>query len=131
MSGSQTAMQSTPRKLTTHQKAVLIQVLLMFPEQQVVVCYSPAATDALAYAKDFATIFKAIGWTVNDAEPADIHTNQSAGLTLVVNRGGSLPPSAQALRDALRIYGIEVETFCASDRNIATGSFVLVIGSRM
>ena len=131
MSGSQTAMQSTPRKLTTHQKAVLIQVLLVFPDQQVGVCYSPTATDALAYAQDFLTIFKAIGWTVNDAESAEIVTDQSAGLVLIVSRGGSLPPSAQALRDALRIYGIEVDTYCDSDRNIASGSFVLAVGAQM
>ena len=115
-------MQSTPRKLTTHQKAVLIQVLLTFPDQQVGVCYSPTATDALAYAQDFLTIFKTIGWTVNDAEPAESVTGESAGLALIVSRGNSLPPSAQALRDALRIYGIEVETFCDFARNIVPGS---------
>jgi hypothetical protein len=120
-------MQSTPRKLTTHQKAVLIQVLLTFPDQQVSVCYSPAASDALAFAQDFLTIFKTIGWTVSDAESADILSDQAVGLALIVSRMGSLPPSAQALRDALRIYGIEVETFCDSARNIASGSFVLAI----
>ena len=124
-------MQSTPRKLTTHQKAVEIQVLLTFPEQQVGVCYSPTATDALAYAQDFLTIFKTIGWTVNDVESAEIVTSQSVGLALIVGRGGSLPPSAEALRDTLRIYGIEVETFCDSARNIASGGFVLAIGSGM
>jgi hypothetical protein len=120
-------MQSTPRKLTTHQKAVLIQVLLAFPEQQVGVCYSPKAPDALVYAQDFMTIFRAIGWKLNDAEAAEIVTDQSAGLALIVSRG-DLPPSAQALRDSLRIYGIEAETFCDPNRNIASGSFVLAIG---
>ena len=38
-----------------HQKAVLIQVLLAFPEQRVTVQYSDAAGDALAYAEDFLT----------------------------------------------------------------------------
>jgi hypothetical protein len=122
-------MQSTPRKLTTHQKAVLIQVLLTFSDQQVAVCYSPTVTDALAYAQDFLTVFKTIGWTVNDAESAEIVTGQSAGLALMVSRGGSLPPSAEALRDTLRIYGIEVETLSDSARNIASGSFVLAVGS--
>jgi hypothetical protein len=123
-------MQSPPRKLTTHQKAVLIQVLLVFPVQQVGVCYSPAAADAFAYAQDFLTIFKTVGWTVNHAGLAEIVTDRSAGLALLVSRGNNLPPGAQALRDALRIYGIEVETFCDSDRDIASGSFVLSIGSR-
>jgi hypothetical protein len=122
-------MQSAPRKLTTYQKAVLIRVLLAFPDQQVCVCYAPTATDALAFAQDFLTIFKAVGWTVNDAPSAEIVTDQSAGLALVVNGRGSLPPSAQALRDALRIYGIEVETLCDSDRYIASGSFLLAVGS--
>lgn len=124
-------MHSTPRKLTTHQKAVLIQVLLVFPVQQVGVCYYPAAADALAYAQDFLTIFKAIGWAVNEEEWAEIVTDQSVSLTLIVSRENTLPPSAQALRDALRIYEIEVETFYDSDRNIASGSFILAIGSRM
>jgi hypothetical protein len=123
-------MQATPRKLTTHQKAVLIQVLLTFRDQQVGVCYSPTATDALAYAQDFLTIFKTIGWTVNDAEAAEV-AGQFTGLALIVNRRASLPPGAEALRDTLRIYGIEVETFCDSTRDIASGSFVLAIGSRM
>jgi hypothetical protein len=121
-------MQSTPRKLTTHQKAVLIQVLLAFPEQQVGVYYSPKAPDALVYAQDFMTIFKAIGWTVNDAEWTDIVADRSTGLAVIVRRLADLPPSAQALRDSLRIYRIEVETFCDSNRDIASGSFVLAIG---
>lgn len=121
-------MQLTPRKLTTHQKAVLIQVLLTFPDQQVGVCYSPTATDALAYAEDFLTIFKTVGWTVSDAEPADFLADQSVGLALIVSLKGSLPPSAQALQDTLRIYGIEVETCCDSARDVASGSFVLIIG---
>jgi hypothetical protein len=62
-------MQPTPRKLTTHQKAVLIQVLLAFPDQQVGVCYDPSATDALSYAEDFLTVFKVIGWKVNEGAP--------------------------------------------------------------
>jgi|ERR1700733_3130258 len=128
MPGSQTAMQSTPRKLTTHQKAVLIQVLLVFPGQQVSVCCSPTAPDALAYAQDFVTIFKAIGWTVNEADWAEIAIDRSAGLTLVVSRGAELPPSSQAFRDSLRIYGIEVEVFCDSEQNFAPSSFLLAVG---
>ena len=85
--------QAPSRKLTTHQQAVLIQVLLTFPDQQVGVCFSPTATDAFAYAQDFLTIFNTIGWTVKDAEPAEIVTGQSADLALMVGRGGSGRPS--------------------------------------
>ena len=128
MSSSRTAIESAPRKLSTHQKAVLIQVLLAFPEQQVGICYSPNAPDALAYAQDFMTIFRAIGWTVNEAEWNDLVADRSIGLAIIVRRLAELPPSAQALRDSLRIYRIEVETICDSGRNIASGSFVLAIG---
>lgn len=121
-------MQSTPRKLTTHQKAVLIHVLIMFPDQQAEIFYSPAADDAHAYAQDFLAIFKAVGWTVNDAEPAEISVAQSTGLAFLVSRDTKLPPCAEALRDVLRIYSIEVETLIASARNIAGGSFALLIG---
>jgi hypothetical protein len=121
-------MQPTPRKLTTHQQAVLIQVLLTFPEQQVDVCFSPSAGDALAYARDFLTVFKAIGWKVTGPESADLLGGQTAGLAVVVSEEGSLPASAEALRDALRVYGIEVATFCNSGCDIVTGSFVFAVG---
>jgi hypothetical protein len=124
-------MPPTPRKLTTHQKAVLIHVLLAFPGQQVAVFYSPAAADALAYAQDFVTIFKAIEWNVNDPEPVEIAIPQSSGLAFIVSRVPELPTGAEALRDTLRIYGIEVATVCDSARNIATGTFILAVGRAM
>ena len=123
-----TAMQPTPRKLTTHQKAVLIQVLIAFPDQQVGVRYCPSASDALAYAQDFLTIFKAIGWKVKEGAPSEALNGPSASLAFVVDEQGSLPPSAEALRDALRIYGIAVETFRDPTCNITPGSFILSIG---
>jgi hypothetical protein len=121
-------MQPTPRKLTTHQKAVLIQVLLAFPDQQVRVCYHPSASDALGYASDFLTVFKVIGWEVDDGGPLEALSGQSPGLSLVVSEQGKLPPSAEALRDALRIYDIEVATFCDPACNMESGSFILAIG---
>ena len=102
------AAEKSPRRLTTHQKAVLIQVLLAFPDETVSVRYLPSASDALNYADDFSTIFKAINWTVVSAEPAEDLLCSSSGLAIVV-RGERVPPSAEALRDALRIYGIEAQ----------------------
>ena len=96
------------RRLSTHQKAVLIQVLLAFPDETVAVRYLPSASDALNYADDFSTIFKAINWTVVAAEPAEELPCSSSGLAIVV-RDEKLPASAEALRDALRIYGIEAQ----------------------
>jgi hypothetical protein len=128
MSASEAALHPTPRKLTLHQKAVLIEVLRSFPDQQVHLCYSASAPDAHAYAQDFLTVFKSIGWTVNDAQSAEILTGHSAGLAFIVNQTGTLPPSAEALRDALRVYKIEVETFCDAARNISSGAFALAIG---
>jgi hypothetical protein len=121
-------MQLTARRLTTHQQAVLIQVLLAFPDQQVGVCYYPSASDALGYAQDFLTVFKVIGWNVDDGAPLETLNGQSTGLAFLVSAEGSLPPSAEALRDALRIYGIEVATFCDPTRTMRSGSFVLAIG---
>lgn len=96
------------RKLSTHQQAVLIQVLLTFPDEPVGVCYRPSVTDAQAYADDFLTIFKAINWRVDQARPVADLAAASGGLAIVVP-AGQVPPSAEALRDALRIYGIEAE----------------------
>ncbi len=124
-------MPPTPRKLTTHQKAVLIHVLLAFPGQQVAVFYSPAATDALAYAQEFVTIFKAIEWKVNDPEPVELAIPQSSGLAFIVSHMPGLPTGAEALRDTLRIYGIEVATVSDSARNIASGTFILAVGRAM
>lgn len=121
-------MQPTPRRLTTHQKAVLIQVLLAFPDQQVGVCYYPSASDALGYAQDFLTVFNVIGWKVTGGAPSETLNGQFTGLALVVCAQGSLPPSAEALRDALRIYGIEVLTFCDPTCTMRSGGFILAIG---
>ena len=122
-------MESTSRKLTMHQKAVLIQVLLAFPEQRVSVQYLTLASDAIGYAQDFLTIFKTVGWKVNDPQSTERPKAQS-GLALVVSLDHGLPPGAEALRDALRIYGIEVETVCEADGDITAGSFVLSVGRR-
>ena len=58
------------RKLSTHQQAVLIQILLNFPDEPVgVFCLlsngSVVTNDAHSYAEDFLTVFKAINWTVD------------------------------------------------------------------
>lgn len=112
-----------------HQKAVLIQVLLAFPEQRVAVEYFASVGDALAYAQDFLTIFKAVGWSVGDVESVERRTAQDAGLALIVSQDHRLPPAAEAFRDALRIYGIEVETVLDDRANFAANSFLLAIGS--
>lgn len=121
-------MHPTPRRLTTHQKAVLIQVLLSFPDQHVGVCYDPSASDALDFAQDFLTIFKVIGWKVNEGSPSETLDGQSTGLTLVVGDQNNVPPGSEALRDALRIYAIEVATLCDPSCNINSGGFILSIG---
>jgi hypothetical protein len=117
--GQGSAVERSPRRLTTHQKAVLIQVLLAFPNETVALHYSPSASDALNYAEDFSTIFKAVNWTVITAESAEDLPCSSNGLAIVV-REEKLSPSAEALRDALRIYGIEVHI--ASDHSNLCGS---------
>lgn len=108
LQGQAGAAERSPRRLTTHQQAVLIQVLLAFTEERVAVRYLASASDALDYAEDFSTIFKAINWTVVSSEPTEDLPYSSSGLAIVV-RGEKLPPSAEALRDALRIYGIEAQ----------------------
>lgn len=124
-------MPPTPRKLTTHQKAVLIQVLLAFPDQHVSVCYDPSATDALGYAEDFLTLFKVLGWKVEAGAPSNLLNAlnlQPSGLAFLLSATNSLPPSAEALRDALRIYGIEVATLLDPARIVSSAGFVLAIG---
>jgi hypothetical protein len=122
--------EQNPRKLTLHQQAVLIQVLLTFPDQHVDVRYDPGSGDALSYAREFLTIFKVIGWKVNDGAPSEILADKFNGLTLVISEPGSLPPSAEALRDVLRIYDIDVATFCDPTRTMAPGGFALAVGPR-
>ena len=124
-------MQLTPRRLTTHQQAVLIHVLITFPDQQVGIRYSPSTSDALGYAEDFLTIFKAIGWTVDGGAPSETLEREATGLALVVREEGSLPPSAEAFRDALRIYGIEAATFCDPSCPMSPGGFILAVGPQI
>jgi hypothetical protein len=121
-------MLPTPRKLTTLQMAVLIRVLRGFPDQQVDLRYHPSATDAFRYAQDFLTVFKVIGWKVNDGAPSEFVDGHTAGLAIVVSDEGSLPPSAEALRDTLRIYGIEIATLCDPACQTDSGSFILTVG---
>jgi hypothetical protein len=122
-------MQPIPRKLTTDQKAVLIQVLLAFPGQQVGVTYYPLASDAQDYAQDFLTLFTVIGWKVNAGAPSESFGRQSSGLAFVVSEEGGLPPGAEALRDALRVFGVEVVTISDPDYSAAPGGFILSVGA--
>jgi len=112
------------RKLTTHQKAVLIQVLRTFPDERVEIRYAPEADDALWYAQDFLSIFKAIGWDVTGPQAEGLG-NRSALALLVCD--AKLPACAEALRDALRIYDIAVETQCGPGSPAHT--FTLWVGA--
>ena len=107
---------------------MLIQVLLTFPPQRVRVCWYAAVSDAFDYALDFLTIFKVIGWDVSEGAPFEAWHGGAAELALVVSAEGSVPPSAEALRDALRIYGIEVATVCDSACGMTSGGFILAVG---
>jgi hypothetical protein len=121
-------MQPIPRKLTIHQKAVLIQVLLAFPGQEVGLSYCASASDAPGYAQDFLTIFKAIGWKVNEEAMSESLSHEFTGLAFVASGPDSLPPVAEALRDVLRIYEIEVGTLYDPTCNMRSSSFILSVG---
>jgi hypothetical protein len=103
------AQEQHPRKLTTHQKAVLIQVLRTFPNERVAIRYTPDVDDALSYAQDFLSIFRAIGWEVDRPEAGTTAADPLSGIALLVSKG-KLPACAEALRDALRIYEVELAT---------------------
>jgi hypothetical protein len=108
---------------------VLIQVLNAFPEQDVGVWASPEAADAEAYAEDFATIFRAIGWNVSSPDMTEILDGNVAGLALLYNAEEGLTGCAEALRDALRIYNLEIDIPAVSSSAIPRGGFVFAVGS--
>ena len=116
------------RKLSTHQKTVLIQVLLVFPNQHARIIYSPDAGDGHNYAQEFLAIFKAIGWDVEGPETEDSVSAQPHELAIIAHEPDSLPPAAEALRDALLIYKIEASIQFDPSCNIPPGAFVLAIG---
>jgi hypothetical protein len=120
------------RKLTTHQKSVLIQVLLTFPGERVEIVYSPTAADAQAYATDFMAIFKAIGWDVSGPTAEKNFAGGAPGLVIVTSKNGDLPACAQAFRDALRIYEVEVEVEVESRleklSDVPANGFILWVG---
>jgi len=122
-----TVAPSTSRRLSTHQKAVLIQVLNAFPEQDVGVWVSPESSDADAYAEDFATIFRAIGWNVSRPDMTGVLNGKAPGLAVLSNAVEGLTGWAEAFRDALRIYSLEVATPTSS--SVPPGSFVFAVGS--
>jgi hypothetical protein len=124
-----TVASSPSRRLSTHQKAVLIQVLNAFPAQNVGVWASPEVADADAYAEDFVTIFRAIGWNVSRPDMAGLLNGNVAGLALLSNFEEGLTGCAEALRDALRIYDLEVATPSVSSGAIPRGGFVFAVGA--
>jgi len=113
------------RKLTTYQKAVLIQVLRTFPDESVEICYAPDAGDAMPYAEDFLAVFKAIGWDVRGPQS---DPSAPVGVTLIAGASSGLPPCVEALRDALRIYAIETQVQQKDSRDSAPKSFTLIVG---
>jgi len=121
------AQEQNARKLTTHQEAVLIQVLRTFPNERVELRYAPDADDTLSYAENFLAVFKAILWDVEGP-----HADHSAppGLTLVAGASSGLPPCAEALRDALRIYAIETRVQQKDGPDATPVSFTLIVGLR-
>ena len=121
------AQEQNARKLTTHQEAVLIQVLRTFPNERVDLRYAPDADDALPYAENFLAVFKAILW---DVEGPLADPSAPMGLTLVAGASSGLPPCAEALRDALRIYAIETRVQQKDGRNATPVSFTLIVGLR-
>jgi hypothetical protein len=123
------AMQAPARRLTTHQQAVLVQVLLAFPEQRVGIEAASSSADAAGYAQNFLAIFKACGWNVDEDAPRTLSEIQTAALAIVVGKNQRLPPGAEALRDALRIYQVEVEIVREAGAKIDAGEFILRIGS--
>ena len=88
------------------------------PDQRVGIFYSAAAEDGQTYAMEFMAIFKAIGWDVTGPEASQDIAGDSGGLAFVVGEGGWLPACAEALRDALRIYEIEVGTRTEKGREL-------------
>ena len=115
------------RKLTTHQEAVLIQVLRTFPNERVEIRYAPDADDTLSYAENFLAVFKAILW---DVEGPLADPSAPVGLTLVAGASCGLPPCAEALQDALRIYAIDTRVQQNDGRAATSVSFTLIIGLR-
>jgi hypothetical protein len=123
------ATQTPARKLTTHQQAVLIQVLLAFPEQRVEIQTSTSSGDAPSYAQNFLAVFKACGWNVDEVGAASVSGVETHGLVIVVSEDHRLPAGAEALRDALRIYQVEAGILCDPSANIGPGAFVFRIGA--
>ncbi len=124
--GQGAAMGRTPRKLSTHQQAVLIQVLLAFPDERVGVCYLSSVADARQYAEDFLIIFKAISWSADDMGALDAIPMVASGLVVLL-RDNEPPASVEALRDALRIYRIEAEIVKGRPAICGGRNFVLAV----
>jgi hypothetical protein len=114
------------RKLSTHQQATLIQILLNFPDEPVGVCCLPSAGEAEAYAEDFLTVFKSINWTVDRVQKAASLPPAAGGLAIIA-KGTPPPASAEALRDGLRIYQIEAEIVEDNENLCGDRKFVLAV----
>ena len=118
-----------PRRLSTHQKAVLIQVLTIFPGERAGVLYEASDREAGEYAQDFVTIFKAINWEVERSEAAENLPASRSGICILARRG-TIPSSAEALRDVLRIYEIEAEILQDGPWRATEDNFILAVSAR-
>ena len=79
------------------------------------------------YAEDFLNIFKALNWNVdNNVEVRERLPESPSGLALLVKEN-RLPPSAEALRDALRIYSVEAEITTDHQNLCGSRNFVLAV----
>jgi hypothetical protein len=65
---------------------------------------------------------------VSDGAPSESLNRKSSGLAFVVSERDSLPPSAEALRDALRVFGVEVATIADPAYSTPPGGFILSVG---
>ena len=69
---------------------------------------------------------------VKFADITDLRIGISAfsGLAFVVSEGRNLSPSAEALRDASRVFGVEVATIADPAYSTPPGGFILSVGPR-
>ena len=111
-----------PSEGSTHSSATCVS---WARGRRLLLCLS---SDAPGYAQDFLTIFKAIGWKVNEEATSESLSDEFTGLAFVATGPDSLPPVAEALRDVLRIYEIEVGTLYDPTCNMRSSGFILSVG---
>lgn len=130
--------QQAHRRLSSDQKAALIEALSPFGGQRIAVAVAMGTDDGLPLGNDFIEMFNAAGWVANGPDQTIFGNNpneaQIIGVQITINQvdqqAGIVLPSAIALHAALARIGLADPKAVFMEMQVPRGEISLKIGPR-